>query len=125
MNKNDKKMILCIIFICILTIFMFKILKKDNRYAHVYYENKVIKEIDLYIDNIYEVDGYNGKVVIEVKNKKIRVKEETSRLHLCSKQGWSDTSIVCLPNKIIIKIDSNIYLANGEKSWKAKSFMIC
>lgn len=107
MNKNDKKMILCIIFICILTIFMFKILKKDNRHAHVYYENKVIKEIDLYIDNIYEVDGYNGKVVIEVKNKKIRVKEETSRLHLCSKQGWSDTSIVCLPNKIIIKIDSN------------------
>ena len=59
MNKNDKKMILCIIFICILTIFMFKILKKDNRYAHVYYENRVIKEIDLYIDNIYEVDGYN------------------------------------------------------------------
>ena len=37
----------------------------------------------------------------------IRVKEETSKYHICSKQGFvkDNTPIICMPNKIIIKID--------------------
>ena len=35
----------------------------------------------------------------------IRVKKETSPLHICSKQGYSKSvPIICLPNKIIIKL---------------------
>ena len=47
---------------------------------------------------------------IEVKNKKIRVITENSPLHLCSKQGFISKSyetIVCLPNKIVIKIEND------------------
>lgn len=84
------------------------ILKTDSNYAYVYYENKVILEIDLRINREYTVKGYNGDVLIEVKDKKIRVEKETSPLHICSKQGYVDdnTPIICLPNKIIIKIES-------------------
>lgn len=109
MNKSDKKLII-ILLIVLIILFIFKlIIKTYNNYAYVYYENNIIKTIDLTVDNIYTVDGNNGDVIIEVKNNKIRVIEENSPLHICSKQGWvSDgTPIVCLPNKIVIKITSN------------------
>ena len=43
-------------------------------------------------------------------NKSAKVVEEKSPLHLCSKQGYISKSyetIVCLPNKIVIKLESN------------------
>ena len=46
---------------------------------------------------------------MQVKNKKIRVKEETSDKHICSKEGYiytNNKSLVCMPNKIIVKIIS-------------------
>ena len=48
--------------------------------------------------------------MIEVLDYKIRVVEENSPLHLCSKQGFIDKSyetIVCLPNKVVIKLVSD------------------
>ena len=54
----------------------------------------------------------NGNVKIKAGNGRIKVIEETSEKHLCSKQGYIEESyetIVCLPNKIVIKITS------GEK----------
>ncbi len=44
------------------------------------------------------------------KENKIRVKKENSPNHICSKEGYiSDSSrtLVCLPNKIIIKITND------------------
>lgn len=102
MNKSDIKLII-VLTLFLLIFFIFKN-NKQNKVANVYYENELIKTIDLTIDNQYTVQGYNGEVVIEVKNNKIRVKEETSKNNLCSKQGYADV-IVCLPNKIIIKVE--------------------
>lgn len=108
MNKSDKILIL-VVFILIIVLSIIKLLCfKTGNYANVYYENKVIKRIDLRIDSTYTVNGYNGEVVIEVKDNKIRVKEEKSPLHICSRQGFvsDSTPIICLPNKIIIKIEN-------------------
>ena len=70
---------------------------------------KEILKIDLNTNKEYTVKGYLGDVVLEVKNKKIRVKEETSDKHICSKEGYiytNNKSLVCMPNKIIVKIIS-------------------
>lgn len=110
MNKSDIKLIVIISFISIFLLLIINLTKKDSNKALVYYNDKVIKEIDLNIDGNYEVEGYNGKVIIEVKNNKIRVVEENSEKKLCSKQGYiseSYESIVCLPNKIVITISSS------------------
>lgn len=104
MNKNDVKLII-IVLIIVLIFFIIKVYKNnDSMIANVYYEDKIIETIDLNIDNEYIVKGYNGDVVIEVKDKKIRVKEEESPRHLCSKQEYDDV-IICLPNKIVIKVE--------------------
>ena len=105
MNKHD---VILIIIVLIIAIFMYFIFKKDNSYAYVYYDKNLILTIDLTIDNEYKINGYNGELLLEVKNKKIRVKNENSNYHLCSKQGFTNAgSIVCLPNKVVINFDND------------------
>lgn len=109
MNKNDIKLVV-IVLIVIVLLFSLTLFKKKANIANVYYENELILEIDLSINKTYEVDGYNGKIKIEVLNNQIRVVEENSPYHLCSKQGFvskSGESIICLPNKIIIELPSD------------------
>ena len=106
MNKNDVKLII-IVLIIVLMFLMIKVYKNnDSMIANVYYEDKIIETIDLNKNSEYTVKGYNGDVVIEVKDKKIRVKEEESSRHLCSKQGYDDV-IICLPNKIVIDFSND------------------
>lgn len=105
MNKND---IILIITITLITTLLFLVPTRNSNYAYVYYESTLIKEISLDKDDKYIVQGYNGDVVIEVKNKKIRVVDENSNNHLCSKQGFTNSiPIVCLPNKIVIDFSND------------------
>lgn len=106
MKKND---IILIILILIIAFSMIIYPKKSSEKALVYYENNLVLTIDLNQNKEYDVKGYNGNVHIVVNNKKIKVEDENSPKHICSKQGYissSNETIVCLPNKIVIKIDS-------------------
>lgn len=107
MNKSDLKLILVLLIIFIpITILIISNSSKGSS-AEVYHNNKLIKAIDLNINKEYIVNGDNGNVKIIVKDNKIKVDSENSPNHLCSKQGYISSSfetIVCLPNKIVIKI---------------------
>lgn len=110
MNKNDIKLILIVMFIVIISFVIIFINRGKGETATVYYEDKIIKKIDLSTDGEYTVSGYLGDVVLEVKDNRIRVKEENSNNHICSKEGYiSDkgSSLICLPNKIIVKIEND------------------
>ena len=112
MNKHDIILIVLIVLISGGFLLTKEVISNNNlSKAYVYYDNKLIETLDLSSDEIkqYTVKGYNGDVVIETSKNKVRVVEEESPRHLCSKQGWVTSSfepIVCLPNKIIIKIES-------------------
>ena len=111
MNKDDLKLVSILLIIVSIFLIGFKLIeKKENKKAIVYYENKEVLIIDLNENEDYVVDGFNGEVNIVVKDGKIKVDEEKSPLHLCSKQGYISSTyetIVCLPNKITIKIEAN------------------
>lgn len=112
MNKSDIKLIVVITVISFIVIFLFQLFKNnDSKEAVVYYQNKVVLKIDLTVKEKreYHVKGANGDILIVSEDGKVRVNEENSPLHLCSKQGWiknSYESIVCLPNKVVIKIET-------------------
>ncbi len=113
MNKSDIKLIIGILFI-IATFLLFTNHVNNNgpKRAIVYYNNKELISIDLKDEVLkeYKVKGYNGDVILQTLSGKIRVSEETSPLHICSYQGWIDSPhevIVCLPNKIVVKIEDN------------------
>ncbi len=114
MNKKD-----LILIIIILSIvggwFLFNSLRVEeaNR-ALVYYQNELVKVIDLTISETkeYIIEGYLGDVILEAKTGKVRVNAEKSPLHLCSKQGFINKAhqvIVCLPNRVVIKIENKDY----------------
>ena len=107
MNKNDIKLIIIIILIIITTLIIINTIPQKGNTATVYYQDKIIKTIDLTKDGEYKVEGLLGEVVLEVKNNQIRVKKENSKNHICSKEGYigeTNKTLICLPNKIIIKI---------------------
>lgn len=108
MNKKDIILIIVLIVFSIISL-PFISNRKSNK-ATVYYKNNAILNIDLTLNKNYEVKGTKGIVKIIVKNNKIKVENENSPKHLCSKQGYISKSyetIVCLPNEIVIKIEDN------------------
>lgn len=110
MNKSDLKLVIVLLIVSIIGVVVFRLVGKSGGSALVYHDGELIKTIDLSIDNRYVVNGDNGDVVIVVNDGKIKVDEENSPLHLCSRQGYiSNTyeSIVCLPNKIVINISGD------------------
>ncbi len=110
MNKNDIKLIIILIGIMVIIFIVIRFSSKKGNVAEVFYEDEVILKIDLSKDGEYTVNGLLGDVVLEVKDNKIRVKSENSDKHICSKEGYigdSGKSLICLPNKIIVKIISD------------------
>ncbi len=60
-------------------------------------------------DREINVKGLLGNYVVEIKNGRVRAKESNCPEQICVKRGWihlSGDSIICLPNRIIIKIDN-------------------
>lgn len=116
MNKSDFNLILLVSIISILSILILKTLEPNgSKKALVYYQDKVILTIDLDAKEYakYKVEGKNGDILIIRDNGKVRVCEENSPRHLCSKQGFIESVyevIVCLPNEVVIKIvnDNNL-----------------
>lgn len=110
MTKADKILII-VLMICSVLLFI-SILEKapQSNTAVVSVSNKEVLRIDLNVDKNYEVEGTNGKVYIEVKDGQVRVTQENSLHHVCSKQGFvSDPNvpIVCLPNETVITIETD------------------
>lgn len=109
MTKADKVLIVVMMIASILFIPILNNAPASNT-AVVTVKNEEVLRIDLSQDEEYEVDGTNGKVYIEVKDNQIRVTQENSPQHICSKQGFvSDPNvpIVCLPNNTVVTIEED------------------
>ena len=111
-NRNDIILIISLLLILIIICVIVMLFKKDGSIAKVYYDNILVLTIPLDTKEInsYTVMWFNGEVVIFAGQGKIKVDEENSPLHLCSKQGFVSSTtdtIVCLPNKIVIKIEND------------------
>lgn len=110
MKQSDILIILVILLIAGILFVSFEKEDTNNMIAKVYYEDELKLTIDLNENKEYDVEGYNGNVHIVVEDKKIKVEEENSPKHLCSKQGFISSSyqtIVCLPNKIVIRVEDD------------------
>lgn len=108
MKKADKVLIVCIMVVSVFLCVPLFLSKNDSAYASVYVKEKNVLRIDLSKDKSYVVNGKLGKVHIEVKNRKVRVSQEKSPHHYCSKQGYvsdANVPIVCLPNETVVKIE--------------------
>ena len=70
-------------------------------FAQIRSDGKLIKTVDLSIDQEFTVDGHN---TVTVQDGKIAVTWADCPDHYCMKRGFRDggTDIVCLPNRLVI-----------------------
>lgn len=72
--------------------------------ATVWFDGKKFGDFQLSKDQIIKIK--NG-IKLEIKNKKIRVLENTCSQKLCIHQGWASNpgaTIICIPNKLVINV---------------------
>lgn len=108
MNRADKILIGCIMLISMVLIIPILYYAPEADSAVVKVKNEEVLRIDLKQDGEYEVQGTLGPVHIEVQDQAIRVSQENSPHHYCSKQGFvsdANVPIVCLPNETVITIE--------------------
>ena len=121
MNKADKigitVVFLCICFLYLPLLWTYYQSKDKEKVVIVNYKDKEVLRVSLQKDDTYIVDGTLGKVEIEIQDEKVRVEKETSSYHLCSIQGWVEhvnQPIVCLPNHIVVLIESTQEVSEGN-----------
>lgn len=108
LTKADKLLIIVLMILSVGCIFPLLHHAPSGDTASVYVKEDKVLSIDLRQDGTYQVQGAKGDVIIEVKNHAIRVRQENSPHHLCSKQGFvsqGNMPIVCLPNETVVQID--------------------
>ena len=63
--------------------------------------------IPLYKNKIIKIKGYDGFLILQIKDNKVRVLKSTCLNKICVKTGWINKNgeyIACVPNKILIKL---------------------
>lgn len=104
MKKNDFKMVVLVILMVVLVICTINYTSKAGNYAIIYINGEVYKEVKL--TKSMEVNVNNTNTLM-VENGYAYITFANCPDKLCMKQGKinkTDESIVCLPNKINVKI---------------------
>lgn len=66
---------------------------------------KALYTLPLTVDKTITVKSTYGDTVIEIRDRKVRVKEAHCPRQICVKQGWvSQGAIICLPNRIVVTV---------------------
>lgn len=79
----------------------------DNASAAVYHDGKLIEHISL--DQNQELELLDGKMVMEVRDHRVRIKHSECPRRLCVQRGWvshNGEAIVCVPFKTSIEVAS-------------------
>jgi hypothetical protein len=70
-------------------------------------DGKPIYTLPLTVDKTISVKSTYGDTVIEIRDRKVRVREAHCPRQICVKQGWvSRGAIICLPNRIVVTVGS-------------------
>ena len=75
--------------------------------AAIYHDGKIHQHLSL--DKNQEISLLNGKMLIEIKEKKIRVKKSDCPRQVCVNVGWirfTGETTICVPYKTLIEIKS-------------------
>lgn len=104
-KKGDIIIVVLVVVLAILTlVFAFS---NNADEAEIYIDGELKYSLDLSTDT--EIEILDGKMIVAVKNGKISVKESNCLEQLCvhsSALSNEGGMIVCLPNKVVIKVVS-------------------
>ena len=104
----DRILFLFLIALSIAGIFISRDALSQGSEVIIEIDGKPAYTLPLYADRLLSVDSPSGNTLIEIHDKRVRVKEAHCRNQICVKEGWiSRGVIVCLPNKLVIIVGSS------------------
>lgn len=101
---------LSLIIVLFLSFFFPFINNEQGHTALIYIDGELTYKLDLETDQELDIDTKFGHNLIVVENGMIGVVESDCHDHICEKTGFinaAGSTIVCLPNRIIIEIESS------------------
>jgi len=104
----DRLLLLFLIFASIAGIFTVGKAMSQGLNVTIEIDGKPAYTFPINIDKTIAVSGRYGDSVIEIRDKKVHIREAHCPNQLCVKQGWiSNGAIVCLPNRIVVIVGGN------------------
>ena len=103
-NKYWILLLLVVLIGCVAASIMLLSPGENAARAEIRSEGKVVRTLDLHIDQGFEITTATGRNVVTVKDGKIAVTEADCPDHYCMDRGFcaGGTQIVCLPNRLVI-----------------------
>ena len=111
-TTGDKILIAILILLAITSLFAINMKRQPGETCSIEVSGKLIDHLKLSENRDLLVNGPIGETLIKIKNHKVRVTHSDCPEKICVKTGWIHKTgefIVCVPNKVVIKID-------GEKN---------
>ena len=119
LKQNKTDLVIVLLAIALIISFVGLIFSLDTSNAdkiRVIYNNRLVKEMALSYDETFVMEQADyplllGRMVIEVSEGKVRVKEEESPRNYCSILGWvsnKGSSIICAPNNVVITVEGYV-----------------
>lgn len=111
MKKKDILLIIGVIAI-ILVLFIVNetINSKESSRVEVYVDNQLYRTIDINDNVEFKIKGEHGYNIVKVHDKGVEIVEASCPDKVCVHTGFIDKpsqSIICIPNKVSIKIKTN------------------
>ncbi|WMJ85695.1 NusG domain II-containing protein [Anaerocolumna sp. MB42-C2] len=111
MKRNDIILIIIILVFAAAGLLFMNFTKKDGDMVVVKVDGKVYKELPLNKDTTFEITGVRGgRNLLVIKDGHADVVDATCPDKLCVNQRQIDKdgeTIVCLPNKVVVEIESS------------------
>ncbi len=96
---------LIVAVLCVFAIFFAQ--NNNGETVCIYVEGELFKEIPLSDDGEYVVSTSYGENIVEIKDKKVRVKSADCKNQICVETGWisgEGLPIICSPHKLTVEI---------------------
>lgn len=103
----DRLLLIVLILVSFLGFVFVKDVLSHGTDVRIEVNGKLAYKLPIDIDRTVSVKGAIGSITVEIKDKKVRIKESPCQNKICIHHGWIDKgAVVCLPNRVMVIIGS-------------------
>lgn len=106
-KKSDIILMISIVIIGLISAVYISLAKTKGDKVEIKVNNRIYGTYSLYIDRTVVVEGKNSKNIVTIKDGSVKMSSASCKNQICvhhSPISKAGESIICLPNKVIVRI---------------------